>query len=200
MKPKKVPGVPSQVKGNFHDTESMKKFENTNETEVRFNALKERFFEISNWHSYSHKQQTKFTLCDSSGKTVQRPPQIGDYIQILLKKERNLKKEDFQWMQIDMIDKSNPDYILIQSRPSKLPGNRFAGKTAHFNAVTSTTTFIISKGDKYIKMAVYGRNIKPNKNTDFIRCLNNIFIAVGERAGLQKIKWKKLSDGLVNIQ
>lgn len=200
MKPKKVPGVPPQVKGHFHDTESLQKFENSQLADQKFEILKENFFAIGNWNANFQKKTVEFTHCNFSGETVNRVPQIGDYIKILLSKKSSPKQEDYQWVQIDMIDKSNPQRIMMQCRPSKLPGNNFGGSTIHFHSATSTMTFIVSKRENQIKMAVYGRNLKANKNTGFVTSLKNTFTGLGEKFGAQKIHWKTLTDGLVNVK
>lgn len=198
MKPKKVPGVPSQLKGGFHDTETIQKFSSSEERELKFKILKDRFFEINKWQNYYRGKSTSFTLCDSNGLMVNRLPQIGDYIKILLNKTNDPKTDDYHWVRIDMIDKSNTNRIMIQCRPSKLPGNEFAGKTAHFHSAGSTSTFVISKGNDYVKMAIYGRNEKANQNTDFLSSIKNLCISFGSKVGSSKIQWKHLTDGLVS--
>ncbi|MFL9832868.1 hypothetical protein [Chryseobacterium terrae] len=200
MKAKKVPGIPMQVKGSFHDTESIQKFDNADEIEVKYNILKERFFEINKWGNYSRENNAEFTLCDSSGQQINRPPIIGDYIKILLSEIKNPGINDYQWVRIDMIDKTNPNRIMMQCRPSKVPGNEFAGKTVHFQSAASTSTFVISKGSNYIKMAIYGRNEKANQNTDLFSSLKNIFISLGRMVGSSKINWKQLADGMVSLK
>ncbi|WP_210149505.1 hypothetical protein [Chryseobacterium scophthalmum] len=200
MKAKKVPGIPLQVKGNFHDTESIQKLENAHEAELKYNILKERFFEINKWGAYSKDNIADFTLCDSSGDKVDRVPIIGDYIKILLSEIKNPETEDYQWVRIDMIDKTNPNRIMMQCRPSKLPGNEFAGKTVHFHSANTTSTFVISKGNDYVKMAIYGRNEKPNQNTDIISSVKNMLIALGRVVGSSKIQWKQLTDGMVSLK
>lgn len=199
MKAKKIPGIPLQVKGQFHDTESIQKCENAQEAELKYNVLKERFFDINKWNTYSNENIAEFTLCDSSGNTVHRLPSIGDYIKILLSEIKASGKDSCQWVRIDMIDKTNPNSIMIQCRPSKLPGNQFAGNTVHFHSAGTTSTFIISKGNDYIKMAIYGRNEKPNQNTDIISGIKNMFIAFKGVIGPSKIQWKLLTVGMVNI-
>lgn len=199
MKAKKIPGIPLQVKGQFHDTESIQKFDNAQETELKYNILKERFFDINKWGTYSKENIAEFTLCDSTAKSVDRLPIIGDYIKILLSEVQNPERNNYQWVRIDMIDKTNPNSIMIQCRPSKLPGDQFAGNTVHFHSGGTTSTFIISKGNDYIKMAIYGRNEKPNQNTDVISSIKNMFIAFKGVVGSSKIQWKLLTDGMVNI-
>lgn len=200
MKAKKIPGIPLQVKGQFHDTESIQKCENVQEAELKYNLLKERFFDINKWNTYSNENIAEFTLCDSSGNTVHRLPFIGDYIKILLSDIKNPESDDYQWVRIDMIDKTNPNRVMIQCRPSKLPGNEFAGNIVHFHSVGTTSTFVISKGSDYVKMAIYGRNEKPNQNTDIVNSVKNMFIAFGKRVGASKIQWKQLTDGMVNLK
>lgn len=200
MKAKKIPGIPLQVKGQFHDTESIQKFKNAQETEQKYDVLKGRFFDINKWSTYSKGSIAEFTLCDSSGKTVHRLPSIGDYIKILLSNIKRSEKESYQWVRIDMIDQTNPNSIMIQCRPSKLPGDQFAGNTVHFHSAGTTCTFIISKGDDYIKMAIYGRNEKPNQNTDIISSIKNMFIAFKGVIGSSKIQWKQLADGMISLK
>ncbi|MFY1046236.1 hypothetical protein [Chryseobacterium sp. GP-SGM7] len=200
MKPKKVPGIPSQVSGGYHDTESIQKIQNIHEIDSKFNILKDRFFNINEWGSYCVKHTVEFNHCDPSGKLVQRSPQIGDYINILLTKINNPKVEDYQWVQIDMIDNTNPDRLMIQCRPSKLPGNEFAGKTVHFYSSGSSSTFIISKGKDYIKMSIYGRNEKINKDAGFISNIKNKFFTLTGMTGSSKIQWKCIADGIVDIK
>lgn len=200
MKAKKIPGIPLQVKGQFHDTESIQKFKNAQETEQKYDVLKDRFFDINKWSTYSKGSIAEFTLCDSSGNRVHRLPSIGDYIKILLTEIKTPNKDSYQWVRIDMIDKTNPNSIMIQCRPSKLPGDQFAGNTVHFHSAGTTSTFIISKGDDYIKMAIYGRNEKPNQNTDIISSIKNMFIAFKGVIGPSKMQWKQLADGIISLK
>lgn len=197
MKPKKIPGIPSQIRGGFHDAESIHKIQDDQKVELKFSILKKRFFDVNSWGEYYKESPINFFLRDASGNVVHRLPQIGDYIKILLSEISNPRKEDYQWVQIDMIDLSNPERLMIQFRPSKLPGNEFAGETIHFYSSGSSTTFVISKGKDYIKAGIYGRNETANKNTGFVNSVKNMFIAFGSRAGSSKIQWKFLVDGFI---
>lgn len=109
-----------------------------------------------------------------------------------------LKKKDYIWVRIDMIDQSNPNSLMMQMRPSTLPGNQFGGNIMHFYSSGSTSTFIISKGNNYIKAAVYERNEKANMNTDFLSGIKNKLIASGTRFGSPKIQWKSFTNALLS--
>jgi len=44
MKPKNIPGVPQHFKGSFHDTESFVEVRNSKELDLKYDALRQRFF------------------------------------------------------------------------------------------------------------------------------------------------------------
>lgn len=198
MKHKKVPGVPNQIKGGCHDTETKVTYPNPEDLEKSFNTAKKKLFDINNWSNYTSGVKTEFILCDQEGNIVERDPQIGDYVKILLKAKPNPQKKDYIWVRIDMIDQSNPNSLMMQMRPSTLPGNQFAGNIMHFFSSGSTSTFIISKGSNYVKAAVYGRNEKANTNTNLLSGIQNRLTALGARFGSQKIQWKAFTEMLLN--
>lgn len=198
MKHKKVPGVPNQIKGSCHDTETKVTYPNAEDLEKNFNIAKNRLFDINNWSNHTSGIPVKFTLCDQEGTAVERDPQIGDYVKILLHDKPNPQKRDYIWVRIDMIDQSNPNSLMLQMRPSTLPGNQFGGNIMHFYSSGSTSTFIVSKGNNYAKAAVYGRNEKANLNTDFLSAIKNWLTVLGARFGFQKIPWKAFTEMLLN--
>ncbi|MXS72813.1 hypothetical protein GSF70_16500 [Flavobacteriaceae bacterium W22] len=198
MKHKKVPGVPNQIKGGYHDTENKVTYPNSEDLEKSFNTAKKKLFDINNWSNYTSDVIAEFVLCDQEGIVVERDPQIGDYVKILLKAKPNPQKKDYIWVRIDMIDHSNPNSLMMQMRPSTLPGNQFGGNIMHFYSSGSTLTFIVSKGNNYVKAAVYGRNEKANTNTDLLSGIKNRLTALGARFGSQKIQWKTFTEMLLN--
>ncbi len=194
MKPKKVPGVPSQLKGGSHDTETKKILDNSELLNSEFQRIQKKFLDINSWSEYFEKGLPKFELHNSDGTPIQRSPQIGDYIKILLNTH---SPKNYIWVRIDMIDYTNPDSLMIQIRPSTVPGQQFAGRIIHFFSSTSTSTFILSKGKDYIKAAVYGRNETANSNANFINSIKNIFISLSSKLGSSKINWKNFTDGIL---
>lgn len=190
--PKKVPGVPSQIKGGYHDTESIQKFSSLMELDSGYKSIKERFFDINSWRVCAKNNCLDFALFDTSGIAVDRFPKIGDYIKISPSKGTSLKVKDYLWVRIDMLDQSVEDRVMLQFRPSKVPGSEFAGQIMHFYASTSSSTMIISKGKDSVKFGIYGRNEKANHHTDFLKIIKNIFTS-----SRNIIPWKDFADGLV---
>lgn len=200
MKPKNIPGVPKQFKGSFHDTESYKDVENSNNVDLKFGILKQRLLSVNQWRDYCGESTTDFKLCDSSGRLVERLPQIGDYIRIDIPGPGGSEDRSFNWVQIISIDLANPNMVIIQCRPSKNPVNDYHSKIAHFYSNVATSTFIISKNNNVLKAGIYGRNEYPNLKSGFFNCLRNIVIAIGGMLGFSKIQWKCLANGLVDFK
>ncbi|MGI9650798.1 hypothetical protein [Chryseobacterium sp. RLHN22] len=200
MKPKNIPGVPLHFKGSFHDTESIKEIENTEETNQKYNILKQRLFAINNWRKYCSESTTDFKLCDSEGKMVERLPKIGDYIRIDIPGPGGSEGRSFDWVQIVMIDADFSDRVMIQCRPSADPEKKHSRKIAHFYSSAATSTFIVSKQNNILKAGIYGRNEYPNLKSGFLNCIRNILIAVGGMLGFSKIQWKCLTKGLVDFK
>lgn len=200
MKPKNIPGVPHHVKGSFHDTESIKEVGNSQDIDLKFNILKQRFLAINHWRKYCRESSTDFKLCDSTGRLVERLPQIGDYIRIDIPGPGGSEGRSFDWVQIISIDLANPDMIIIQCRPSKDPVKDHSSKIAHFYSKSSTSTFIVSKNNNILKVGIYGRNEYPNLKSGFFNCIRNVMIAIGGMLGFSKIQWKCLAKGLVDFK
>ncbi|MFL9832627.1 hypothetical protein [Chryseobacterium terrae] len=200
MKPKKIPGVPQQIKGSFHDTESVKEIENPQALETKFDILKQRFFAINNWRKYCRETSADFKLCDSSGNIVERLPEIGDYIRIDIPGPGGSEGRSFDWVQIVQIDLGIPNQVMIQCRPSRDPVKKSSRKIAHFYSNSATSTFFVSKCGNAIKAGIYGRNESPNLKSGFFNVIRNYMIAIGGMLGFSKIQWKCLTKGLLDFE
>lgn len=200
MRPKNIPGVPQHFKGSFHDTESFVEVRNSKELDLKYDALKQRFFSINDWRKYCNESSADFKLCNSSGTIVDRLPKIGDYIRIDIPGPGGKEGRSYDWVQIVMIDANIPDRIMIQCRPSKDPVKENSRKIAHFYSNAATSTFVISKQGNILKAGIYGRNEYPNLKSGFLNCIRNIAIAIGGMLGFSKIQWKCLTDGLIDFK
>ncbi|MCX8530831.1 hypothetical protein [Chryseobacterium luquanense] len=200
MKPRYIPSVPKQFKGSFHDTESFKCFGDSDSLDLKFNILKKRLLSINHWKDYCRESTTDFKLCDSSGRLVERLPQIGDYIRIDISGHAGREGRSFDWVQIVSIDLAQEDMVIIQCRPSQDPVKGYNSKIAHFYSNVATSTFIVSKNNNVLKAGIYGRNEYPNLKSGFFNCLRNITIAFGGMLGFSKIQWKCLAKGLINFK
>ncbi|WP_312079095.1 hypothetical protein [Chryseobacterium sp.] len=195
---KKIPGVPKQRKGSFHDTESLKHFKNK-DIEHAFNILRQRFLNINEWQKYCSKNFSDFKLCDDSGKILERLPETGDYIRIDIPGLGGIEGDSYDWVQIVMLETAVSDMMMMQCKPCQKPfGSN--GRVAHFYSKSGTSTFIISKGKNYLKAGIYGRNEKPNENGGFLDFIRNLLISIGGMLGFSKMQWKCLTYGWLDFE
>ncbi|SHM39286.1 hypothetical protein SAMN05444360_111102 [Chryseobacterium carnipullorum] len=202
MKPKQIKGVPEQQSGGFHDTESQKQFDPAL-IALKFELLKDRFFDVNRWESYCGKGFAAFKIYDSSGNEAQRMPQIGDCMRIDIPGPGEKEARGYDWVEItDMCfeEDNSTESIVMTCRPSRDPKNSKKDHIAHFYSSKSTSTFIISRTPTHLKAAVYGRNESPNFNAGFADIVRNLMVATGGIMGISKIQWKRLSDGFLDFE
>lgn len=203
MKAKPIPGIPYQVKGAYHDTESRKYFSSPEVAAQNFEILKERFFSINRWKDYCGGWSADFKLFDSTGSFVDRMPKVGDFVRIDIPGPGDLQAKGFDWVEIVKIDhqtyENGLERYLIMCRPSKIPDSK-SNHIAHFFSRKSSSSFVICKGADWIKAGVYGRNEIPNfSKTDFFGKIRNFIVFIGGSLRLTKIQWKSMTDGLIDF-
>lgn len=204
MEAKKIPGVPEQKKGAFHDTESQKNFIVSELAAQQFGILKERFFSINHWKDYCGDLSSEFELYNSQGFPIDRVPEIGDFVRIDIPGPGDPEAKGYDWVEVVMVDNrcynDELERYLISCRPSEPPGRNRNGNVAHFYSRESSSTFIISRGEDYIKVGVYGRNEIANLSDKGIFAkIRNFLVSLGGFSRLTKIQWKSLTDGLLDF-
>lgn len=198
MKAKKIPGIPEQKRGGFHDTETKKTYDNAEIVTEKFNILKERLFSVNQWKSYCREGFTDFKLYDAYGNHVERFCKIGDFVRIDIPGPGETEAKGYDWVQIISIFNEDNESI-ITCKPSMKPGKRKNFHIAHFYSEKASSSFRIVKGIDFIESGIYGRNETPNFNASFLDILRNMVTAIGGMMGIAKIQWKRLSDGLLDF-
>lgn len=199
----KIPGVPLQNKGGHHDTESKKCFNNIDEAALKYKTLKQRLVDINSWQSYSGKLSASFCLYNSKGEEVKRNPVAGDFIKIDIPGPGNNAGDGFDWVQVAQIDEKSYDAderFMIKCIPSVNPTAKEAADIAHFYSEKASSSFIVSRKNNCITAEIHGRNEVSNTDAENVSDkLRNIIVAIGGRAGLAKIQWKILAEGLLDF-
>ncbi|WP_426478640.1 hypothetical protein ACP3T3_04020 [Chryseobacterium sp. CBSDS_008] len=202
MSPKIFKEVPAQKFGGFHDTES-RKLCKQDLIPSKFKILKERFFSVNQWQSYSGKAFASFKLYDYDGNPVEREPQKGDFIRIDIPGPGEPEAKGYDWVEITDLcfyqDRFS-ESISMTCRPSRNPQNKKNRHIAHFYSSGASSTFMISRSQDDIKAAVYGRNETPNFNAQFLDVIRNLATAIGGMMGIAKIQWKQLTDGFLDFE
>lgn len=194
MDPKEI--IPEQNEGIETNTESEIELNNEDEARSFFELAKERLFSVNNWHHYAGTGTADFQLTDEKGNPVDRLPQKGDHFKIDIPGPGTITGEGNDWVQIEEITEDE-NCIGIRVRPATNPTNE-RKDVAHFFDETATSSFIVKREKNKVIAGVYGRNEKPNTNTEtVVDKIRNATIATGAISGFSKLQWKNLVNGLV---
>ena len=188
--------VPEQNAGIETNTESSIELSTEEEAKEFFKEAKLRLLTINKWHQHAGSATADFQLTDETGKPVSRSPQKGDHFKIDIPAPGSVTGEGHDWVQVEAIEEEE-DYMGIRVRPATNPTNQ-RKDVAHFFSEDSTSTFVVKRKGKKITAGVYGRNEKPNTDTETLKDkLRNAAVATGAITGFSKLQWKTLVNGLV---
>jgi hypothetical protein len=188
--------VPEHNNGIQTNTESSIELSNEQEAQKFYEEAKQRLLTINSWHQYAGNASADFSLTDNKGNPINRAPQKGDHFKIDIPGPGTDTGEGHDWVQVETIEEDK-DSIGIRVRPVSNPTND-RKDVAHFFSEDATSTFIVKREGKKITAGVYGRNEKPNTNTETLKDkLRNAAIATGAISGFSKLQWKSLVNGLV---
>ena len=192
--------IPNNDSGVQTNTESSEELKTDKEAEDLYKTACQRLVEINNWQNIAGKATASFQLTDKSGKEVDRVAQKGDHFKIDIPGPGSFSGEGFDWVQIEAIENGHNEgsqWTAIKVRPATNPRNENKD-VAHFFSEETTSTFMVRKEGNKVIAGVYGRNEKPNTETETqIDKIRNTAIAAGAITGLSKIQWKSLVNGLV---
>jgi hypothetical protein len=188
--------IPEHNEGMQTNTESSVELSTEQEAKNFFNTVKDRLFNVSNWHQYGGTGTAGFQLTDEHGKTVSRIPKKGDHFKIDIPGPGSVTGEGNDWVKVEEILEEE-NCVAVRVRPSTNPTND-RSDVAHFFKDSATSSFIVKREGKKITAGVYGRNEKPNTKTEtVVDKIRNVFVGSGAITGFSKLQWKSLVNGLV---
>ncbi len=188
--------VPEHNNGIQTNTESSIELSNEKEAQKFYEEAKQRLLTINSWHQYAGNASADFSLTDDKGNPINRSPQKGDHFKIDIPGPGTDTGEGHDWVQVEAIEEDEAS-IGIMVRPVTNPTND-RKDVAHFFSEDATSTFIVKREGKKILAGVYGRNEKPNTNTETLKDkLRNAAVATGAISGFSKLQWKSLVNGLI---
>lgn len=192
--------IPEQHEGAHSDTVSEITLPTDELAAEFFEGLKQRFLNINCWESYAGREKANFQLYDSTGKPVDRQPQVDDYFRIGIPGPNNEAGEGYDWVQVEEIREVNEKHkqsVYMRVRPTAAPVGE-SNETAHFFAEQATSNFLITRNGAKITAEVHGRNEKPNiEDVGLLDKIRNTVVAIGGILIGSKFQWKALTDGLL---
>lgn len=192
--------IPGNTTGVIIDSASAEDFKDTEEAKAFFAVAKARLLDVNHWNAVAGKVSATFQLIDINGQEANRPVQKGDYFKIDIPGPGSSAGNGYDWVQVeDLNEVSQEDVnsIGLRVRPAKNPLND-DDSVAHFYSEESTSTFIVTRENKKVTATIYDRNTKPNTDTStVIDKIRHVVAGITAIAGLSKLQWKGLADGLV---
>ena len=190
--------IPENIKGIQTNTESEVELADEDAAKEFYQVVKNRLLHVNQWHELAGKASAEFSLTDKNGKNVERWAQAGDHISIDIPGPGTITGEGKDWVHIEEIHDEN-ETLMITVRPASNPRND-RKDVAHFFSDEATSSFMIKRKGSKVMAAVYGRNEKPNTNTETtVDKIRNTTVATGAISGFSKLQWKALVEGLVKI-
>jgi hypothetical protein len=192
--------TPAQHTGHAIDAKSSKECLDEIHAAQFFEIVKQRLKDVNSWQAMTGDALAKFTLVDSQGDDVHRPPLKGDHLKIDIPGPGGREGKGYDWVRIEAIDSQSDDesetYGFIV-RPSPNPGTP-TNEIAHFYSDESTSTFIVKRNGRTVTAEIHDRNTKPNdaveKTADRIR---NAVVGKMGTVAFSKIQWQQLADSLI---
>jgi hypothetical protein len=195
--------VPPQQEGGKKDIRHAVQAIDADDARKLFVIARNRLLNVNEWHTLCGPASARFTLTDANGKEVKRTAEKGDYFKIDLPAPGPAEGDGYDWVYIEAIeDKSDTagpeENIAIRVRPSDNPQAQ-GENVAHFFKDAATSSFIVQRKDKEVIAAVYGRNEKPNTQTDnVVDKVRNAIVGVTAIAGFSNVQWNSLAKGLLD--
>ncbi len=189
--------IPENKKGKANSVEHSISLDNTEEASVAFTIACGRMHNVNSWHKLSGFASAVFSLKDPHGNTVERPAQIGDYLQIDVPGPGPASGDGYDWVQVEVIENKTNNDIEQQSCGMRVRScgnpNKASVDTAHFLTSDSTSTFIIHRRQNIVTSYYYGRNEIINIDTEkIVDKIRNAFAGAGALAGISELQWSRL--------
>ena len=193
--------IPFQYTGKASTTSYTIEASNSSEAHEIFMNAREKLLHVNEWHALAGAATAVFQLTDANGIEVDRPVQAGDYFRINIPGPNNVKGGGFDWVRVEEVEEQIKHHYhvwaAIKVRPSSPPieGDE---KTAHFFSDEATSSFLVERRGLSVVASVFGRNEKPNNETEGIfDVLRNTIVAVSAMLGFSKPQWKSLVKGIL---
>lgn len=190
--------VPENKKGKPSDIEHSVTEANREKAIDFFRIAAKRMLNINEWHRIGSFVSAVFVLTDATGKKLERPAALGDFIKIDIQGPGSSAGDGYDWVYIEALqDNSNTaaeeESIAMRVRACQQPGKE-TNNVAHFFTSEATSTFIIHRNENTVTSFYHGRNEVLNTGTAKVADkVRNVVIGGVALAGLSEIQWDTLT-------
>jgi len=195
------PRIPAQKEGEQFDISFAATASTPEEAHAVFMTAANRLLSVNDWKKISGTLSSGFSLTDAQGNHVDRKARAHDYFRIDIPAPGPVAGEGYDWVQIHAIqDQREPrghsEIVSILVHPSPAPGQQGEG-VAHFLDSEASSSFVVTREDRVVTVAVHSRNEKPNvKSVSLTDKVRNAVVSAGAFLGFSGLQWQALLKGL----
>jgi hypothetical protein len=192
--------IPQQIDGTAVNVEDSVQMPTAEDAKAFFTTVKARLLAVNKWKEWAGTLSAGFQLTDSKGIDVDHGPQVGNFFRINIPAPGIISGEGYDWVRVEEVkEEASPDneYVAVRVRPASSPTND-REDVAHFYTDDATSNFIVERKGSKVTAGVYGRNEKPNVDTEtIVDKVRNAVVGTGAVTAFSKLQWKALVSGLL---
>ncbi|HYE56404.1 MAG TPA: hypothetical protein VD996_16255 [Chitinophagaceae bacterium] len=195
--------IPPQEEGTETNTEQSKELDTPAQAKEFYLLVKQRLLNVNDWEKLCGAGSADFTLTDQQGTEADRAAQQHDHFRIDIPGPGTVTGQGYDWVRIESIEEvssqeDDTECITIRVRPATNPKGG-GDDVAHFFTDDATSNFMVCRRGRTVTAGVYGRNEKPNTDAEkAVDKARNTMVALSAIAGISKLQWKSLVNGLIN--
>lgn len=193
--------IPKNTDGTEINVEESVACSSPEEAQRFFALVKERLLNVNRWKDWAGALSANFQLTNENGQEIDTFPRPGNYFKIAIPAPGIVSGEGYDWVRIEEVKEDTEDdceYVAIRVRPASSPVNE-REDVAHFYTDEATSNFIAQRRGTTVTAGVYGRNEKPNVQTEtLIDKVRNAVVGTTAATAFSKLQWKALVSGLLD--
>jgi len=195
--------IPDNQDGGIINAESFVECSDSETAMSFYSKARRRLLDVNHWQDLSGHSLAHFQLADAYGNDVSGIVQEGYFFKIDIPGPGTKTGDGFDWAKVEAIEEVTSlevESLAIRVRPAPNPTSG-EDSIAHFYSEESTSTFTVTREGNKITAAIYDRNTKPNTDHDGpLDQVRNVIGGIIGRFAFSKIQWKKLTNGLLEIE
>jgi len=192
--------VPAQFTGQEIEADATKELKDEAAAKSLYNVAKKKLLDVNNWNKIAGTITAKFQIIDEKGEEVTRDVRKGDYLRINIPGPGSKEGDGYDWVLVEElkeINRGSLQSVGFRVRPTENPFGE-KNETSHFYSKEATSSFIICRENAQLISWIVDRNLLPNTESgSLVDKVRDVVVGVSAIAGLSKVQWQQLADGLI---